>query len=153
MKPKQNVSVQSKSPKKRIEWAFLQLEFSIKLFQYFERKEINQESFDRGILVDSPEGSLLISQSSFNTYEDLILSSQNVYSTSLGLSAIALETACNDAGIRNNPLDQTPKGELRSFIYMLRCAFAHDLMWPRWEARGDYARVFNLSLGSSPILE
>ena len=147
MQPTSDFSQQAVSPQKRIKWAFLQLEFSIKLYRLFESREIDKESFDREMWVSSPEGRLFFAQSSFNTYEDLILASQNVYSVSLGLSVIALETACVDAGIRNDPLDRTPKGELRSFVYMLRCAFAHDLMFPKWEARSSYARVFNLDLG------
>ena len=147
MQPTSDFSQQAVPPQKRIKWAFLQLEFSIKLSRLFENREIDKESFDSEMLVSSPEGRLFFPQSSFNTYEDLILASQNVYSTSLGLSAIALEKAYVDAGILNDPSDRTPKGDLRSFVYMLRCAFAHDLMYPKWKAKSSYARVFNLDLG------
>ena len=134
------------SPEQKLKQAFLQLEFSIKLFRYFERHEINKESFDCHTKIILPDGEWSFPKSSFNTYDDLILASQNVYSSSLGLSAIALDTVCSEAGIANNPDDLSSKGQLRSFVYMLRCAFAHDLMLPKWEARGKYARVYELEL-------
>ena len=138
-------------PKERIRFAFLQLEFSIKLFCHFERGEVDKDSFDRQTTIRLPGGDLSFPHSAFHTYRDLVLASQNVYSTTLGLSAVALDTALSDGGIRNDPTDLSERGQLRSFIYMVRCAFAHDLMHPKWEARGQYARTYQLNLGAHSL--
>ena len=37
-------------------------------------------------------------------------------------------------------------------MYMIRCAFAHDMMHPRWEARGPaFARPLRINLPSAPL--
>lgn len=135
-------------PKERIRFAFLQLEFSIKLFCHFERGEIDKDSFDRQTTIRLPGGDLSFPHSAFHTYHDLVLASQNVYSATLGLSAVALDTALSDAGLKNDPSDLSDRGQLRSFVYMVRCAFAHDLMHPKWEARGPYVRSYDLAIGA-----
>jgi hypothetical protein len=149
MQPIESLSQPSNSSRKRVELAFLQLEFSIKLLQYAKDGKVNSEEFDKPILVELAEGSFFISGSSFSSRESLVAAAENVYSMSLGLCALALEEACNEAGILKNPLNRTPDGDLRSFVYMVRCAFAHDPMWPKWEVRGHYARILNFQLGGS----
>jgi len=139
-------------PEWRIQQAFLQLEFAIKTMLYFERGDIDQAAFDSSAIIRLPEGDLRYPDSSFNTYKDLILAAQNLYSTVLGFSAISLEAALVDAGIRNDPADTSPRGDLRTLIYQIRCAFAHDMMYPKWRVDGRYRRQLNANLNGSPFL-
>lgn len=102
--------------------------------------------------IRTPGGLLQYPQGAFHTDQDLILAAQNVYSTALGVCAIALESALQDYGIMNDPRDMSEKGALRSFIYQIRNAFAHDAMLPRWSVKGTYQRVFDLHRFGIPIL-
>ena len=42
--------------------------------------------------------------------------------------------------------DQDALGQLRILIYMCRCAFAHNVLAPRWEVRGKYCRQLEITL-------
>jgi hypothetical protein len=134
------------TPEWRIKQAFLQLEFAIKVMCHFERRDIDKASFDRDTVLRLPEGVLRYPVSSFNTYEDLILAAQNVYSTTLGFSAISLDTAFVRAGVRNDPANVSDRGNLRALVYQVRCAFAHDMMYPKWRIDERYRREMNLTL-------
>ena len=114
----------------------------MKLFPYFEKGCVRKESFDCEILID--EGRLRLEAGIFHSYDDLVLAAQNVYSSTLGVCAIALESALTECGLANNSSDTTAHGQLRSFIYQVRNAFAHDLMTPVWSAKGLYARTYDL---------
>jgi hypothetical protein len=131
-------------PPDRIHQAFLYLQFTVKLFRYFEMGMVRKEVFDCAIEIPMPGEPLRLEANTYHTYNDLVLAAQNVYSSALGVCAIALESALNDFGVANNPLDASPSGQLRSFVYQVRNAFAHDAMTPSWSAKGPYGRTYDL---------
>jgi hypothetical protein len=131
-------------PPYRVRQAFLHLEFSVKLFRYFEMGLVRRADFDRATEVSTAEGPVVFGAGTFNTDHDLVLAAQNSYSSALGVCAIALENALLDHGIRNDPSDDSPRGQLRSFVYQIRNAFAHDAMTPSWSAKGPYRRKYDL---------
>jgi hypothetical protein len=137
------------SPARRIHQAFLQLEFAIKVMRHFELGHVDKALLDRDTVIRLPEGELRYPESSFNTDRDLVLAAQNLYSSVLGLSAISLEAALSDAGIRNNPADTSPRGDLRTLVYQIRCTFAHDMMYPRWQVADRYLRELRFIVGGS----
>jgi len=139
-------------PKERIYQAFLHLQFAIKLFCFFENGHVQKEQFDCVTEIQTAGELLQYPQGAFHTDQDLILAAQNVYSTALGVCAIALESALQDYGVMNDPQDMSEKGALRSFVYQIRNAFAHDAMFPRWSVKGAYQRVFDLRRFGIPIL-
>ncbi|MBX3334435.1 MAG: hypothetical protein KF876_09935 [Nitrospira sp.] len=135
------------SPIDRIDQALLSLEFAIKLMNYVALGKINKEDLDCGTLVHLPGGNLSFGKSTFHTYDDLIHASENLYSQALAASAVAMETALQGAGIPNNPNDRSDRGRVRSLVYMIRSAFAHDLQVPTWEVRGPYAQKMPVRFG------
>jgi hypothetical protein len=55
------------------------------------------------------------------------------------------------AGMKPAPDAAGNDGQLRTLIFMVRCAYAHRLGTPRWEVRGKYRRTLNVNLGSAAI--
>jgi len=119
-------------PPRRIEQAFLHLTFSIKLFEYFRKNLVPKDAFDCVIVIPTPHGAHRIEADVFHTPHDLVLAAENSYSTALGVCAIAMEAALADAEIANSAHDMSERGQLRSFVYQIRNAFAHDSMLPTW---------------------
>jgi hypothetical protein len=135
------------SPIDRIDQAILSLEFAIKVMNYVALGKINKEDLDSDMLIRLPGGNLGLGQSTFHTYDDLIHASENLYSQALAASAVAMEVALQGAGIPNNPNDRSDRGQVRSLIYMIRSAFAHDLQVPTWNVRGPYAQQMRVRFG------
>lgn len=139
-------------PDHRIRQAFLHLEFSIKLFLYFEKGLVAQDEFDCDTTIQTREGEVRFGRGAFYTSRDLVLAAQNVYSSALGVCAIAMESALADFGSERNPADDSPKGQLRALVYQMRNAFAHDAMLPCWRVRGPHRRVLDLRAFGVPSL-
>ena len=135
------------SPIDRIDQALLALEFAIKVMNYVALGKINKEDLDCNTLIRLPGGNLSFGKSTFHTYDDLVHVSENLYSQALAASAVAMEAALQGAGIRNDPNDRSDRGHVRSLIYMVRSAFAHDPQVPAWSVRGPYAQQIRLRFG------
>lgn len=140
------------SPINRIDQALLALEFAIKVMNYVALGKIQKEDLDCDTLIRLPGGNLNFGQSTFHTYDDLVHASENLYSQALAASAVAMEAALQDVGIRNDPNDRSDRGQVRSLVYMIRSAFAHDLQLPTWEVRGDYAQQMRVRFGHHDLL-
>jgi hypothetical protein len=137
-----------------IEQAFLQLTFAIKLMTYREMGKIRKEDFDTNLQVNLKKRNLSFPANSFRSSDDLILAAQNNYVITLGFTALVLDRALNKAGFANDLPMGSPHRDLRALVYMIRCAFAHDMMHPVWHARGPaFARTLQIDLpsGSVPI--
>lgn len=139
------------SPIDRIDQALFSLEFAIKVMNYVALGKIQKEDLDRDMLILLPGGNLSFGQSTFHTYDDLVHASENLYSQALAVSAVAMEVALQGAGIPNNPDDRSDRGQVRSLVYMIRSAFAHDLQVPTWNVRGPYAQQMRVRLGGHDL--
>ena len=135
------------SPTDRIDQAILSLEFAVKVMNYVALGKINKEDLDSDTLIRLPGGNLCFGQSTFHTYDDVIHASENLYSQAVAASAVAMEVALQGAGIPNDPNDRSDRGQVRSLVYMIRSAFAHDLQVPIWNVRGPYAQQMHLRFG------
>ena len=131
-------------PTERIDQAFLQLEFAIKLLTYVELGKLDKKEFDVDVTLLLKENNLTFRNDTFQKYDDLINAVQNNYNITLGFTAILLNSCFEEAGTNHDPKDNLFKAEIRSLIYMIRCAFAHDMMSPKWEVRGKYNRILNI---------
>lgn len=118
------------NPIDRIDPALLALEFALKVMNYVVLGKINKEDLDCNTLIRLPGGNLSFGKSIFHTYDDLVHASENLYSQALAASAVAMEVALQGAGIPNNLNDRSDRGQVRSLVYMIRSAFAHDLQVP-----------------------
>jgi len=129
-----------------IDQAFLQLEFTMKLLTYIELGKIDKDVFDTHISITGWERPFSYPANAFNTYNDLILAAENCVLLSVGCTALVLETSLELVGKNPDPNNRSPEGMLRNLIHMIRCAFAHDMMYPKWEVRGDYAQPLEIQL-------
>ncbi len=134
-----------------VEQAFKQLEFAIKLMCYCELGHLDKEKFDSDVTILLDEENVGFPDGSFQSNQEVITASQINVGTCFGVSAIVLDAAFEAAKIERNPNSRDPKDELRTLVYMVRCAFAHNLAKPCWEARGDFARDIQLNLGESDL--
>jgi len=131
-----------------INQAFLYLEFTIKLFIYMEQITIDKDEFDTKIQITGEKKNIFFNANAFDTYDDLILGAENSVLLAVGFTAIVLDTSLNSIGNKPDPKNRSSDGMLRSLIYMIRCAYAHDMMHPKWEVRGNYAQPLEIQLQS-----
>lgn len=136
---------------KNINQAFLQLEFAVKLLSCFERKKIDKADFDADIVIILPKRNLSFPSNTFNSYADLILAAENNFNIMLGFTSIILDSSLEKIGIKKYPDNQINDGKIRTLIYMIRCAFAHDMMHPKWEVRGKFAQPLEIQLPGEVI--
>ncbi len=134
-----------------VEQAFKQLEFAIKLMCYCELGELDKDKFDTDLTILLGEENLGFPDGSFQSDQEVVTASQINVSICFGVSAMQLNAAFEAAKIEPNPNSRDPIDELRTLVYMVRCAFAHNPAKPCWEARGDYARNCQLNLGESDL--
>jgi hypothetical protein len=133
-----------------VERAFKNLEFAIRFMCYFEQGHVDVKHFDKDLTILFERESINFPAGAFGTPESLNQPVQSLVSIAFGTSAMVLEVAFGAAGIARTPRSRDSESELRTLVYMVRCAFAHNPAFPRWEARGsDYARRFALELDAS----
>jgi hypothetical protein len=66
-------------------------------------------------------------------------------------SALVLDKGFEVIGIKPDPEATDNIGRLRALIYMVRCAQAHGIADPRWEARGRFAGAITVDLDGTLI--
>ena len=134
-----------------VEQAFKQLEFAIKLMCYCERGDLDKEKFDSDVTILLDEENVGFPDGSFQSDQEVFTASQINVGICFGVSAIVLDAAFEAAKIKCNPNSRDSKDELRTLVYMVRCAFAHNPAKPCWEARGNFARNIQLNLGENDL--
>jgi hypothetical protein len=129
-----------------VEIAFLQLEFSIKLLTFCEQKKLDPSEFDTDHVVKLEEGNLHFPSGHFSDADNIVRAANVSVALALGASALALDKAFDTAKIHPEPKSNDNVVQLRTLIYMVRCAYAHGIAEPRWEARGSYRQVMSIEL-------
>lgn len=133
------------TPFEQVQQAFLQLCWAIKLDSYLSVYPPSKKvDFDNPISVLDPTDTLSLPGDQFDTVDDIHLGAENCILLSVWALFLALDTALDQAGINNDPSAQDSFGQLRVLIYMGRCAFAHNVLAPRWEVRGKYSRKLSI---------
>ena len=125
-------------PLQRVREAFIQLEFAIKLRAHVELGEVEAESFDTEIEEVYEAGRVRFADGHFRDPHELWRAAENNVHIALGFTATAMDRALAQAGVPLNPEDRSNRGQIRTLVYMLRCAYAHDMIHPVWECRGLY---------------
>lgn len=135
-----------------IDQAFLHLEFCIKLMCYCELDYIDRKIFDSDITVLLESNNVGFPNQNFQSLNSVIVASQIQVGVAFGVTAIVLDAACEIVGLKRNFDSRLPKDELRMLIYMVRNAFAHNVLAPRWKIQGkDFRRIFNLSFEGKQV--
>lgn len=136
---------------KDIEISFLQLEFAMKLLSYCELGKIDALEFDTDHEVVLVNGNLRFPAGHFSDPHNIVRSAAVAVSLAFGASALALDKAYEVAGVQKFPTSEKHADNLRTLVYMVRCAYAHGIAEPKWEVRGEYKRRMNLNIGMSQI--
>jgi hypothetical protein len=144
------VTVRSKytmTPFEQVEQAFLHFCWTIKLNSYLNiYPPANKVDFDSPISVLDPTDPFHLPGDQFNTDDDIHLGAENCVLLSVGALFLALDTALDQADIKNDPSALDSFGQLRILIYMSRCAFAHNVLAPHWEVHGKYCRKLSITI-------
>jgi hypothetical protein len=137
------------TPCEQVQQAFLQLCWAIKLDTYLRvYPPTNTINFDLPLSILDPADTCGLPGDQFDTVDDIHLCAENSILLSVGAFFLALNTALDEPGIRSDPSAQDSIGQLRILIFMCRCAFAHNVLAPRWEVRGKYCRQLVIALPS-----
>jgi hypothetical protein len=118
-----------------IEIAFRQIEFATKLLTYCELRRIDPADFDSDHIVTLADGTLHYPTGHFSDADNMIRAAGVCASLAYGASALALDTGFDVAGMKFNSELRDDAGQLRTLIYMVRCAYAHGITDPHWEVR------------------
>lgn len=135
-----------------VDHAFRHLEFAIKLMWYCEDGHLNLEKFDteNTILLDQENIGFPIGN--FSSLESVIPVTHALVGVAFGTSAMVLEAAYEAAGMSRKPNSRQPADELRTLVFMVRCAFAHNPAMPVWVAKGpEHSRTISIVLQGLPI--
>lgn len=120
------------TPVVKIEQAFLQLNFTIKLLPYFENRKIRKIEFDQRHEIKLERRTLVLVENMFHTEEDLISAAYNNYMMAFGFTAIVMDTALQALGIKGDPRGGN-QAKVAELVRLIRCAFAHDVIHPVWK--------------------
>jgi hypothetical protein len=133
-------------------YAFQHLEFAIRLMCYCESGHLDLTNLDTDLSILFERENVGFPSGKFATIEAVVPASQALVGMAFGTSAMVLDAAFDVAGLKGKPHSRKPEDELRTLVYMVRCAFAHNPALPLWEARGkDYARMLSLPVCGTPL--
>jgi len=87
------------------------------------------------------------------TPQQLMEVMENFVFTAMGITAMAADQALDEALGAKNPDDVSQTGSLRAIIYMLRCAFAHDIAEVTWCCASKYQREYSVLLPHAGLIK
>jgi hypothetical protein len=134
-----------------VEIAFRQLEFAIKLLSFCELGNISPKEFDADQIVYLDDGNLHFPTGHFNDADSLNRAASISVLMAFSASVCILDNAFEAIGVTRDPEATDHVGKLRALIYMVRCAQAHRIADPHWEARGKFARTITVDLGGTEL--
>jgi hypothetical protein len=134
-----------------VEIAFRQLEFSIKLLSFCELGNITPSDFDTDHIVILGSERLNFPTGKFVDVDTIIKAACSSVLIAFSASVLALDDAFQAAGMKPCPEAVANDSQLRTLVYMARCAYAHGIATPRWKVRGKYCRTLSVNLGSTTI--
>ena len=134
-----------------LDLAFRQLEFTIKLLSFCELGKINPSEFDTNHIVEIGNERLHFPRGKFSDKISLEKAAETSVLIAMSASALVLNDAFNAFGILPNPDATDNEGQLRALVYIVRCAYAHNIAAPLWEVRGKYLRTLSVNLDGGSI--
>lgn len=134
--------------------AIKQFEFSLKLWHYLQEYPIQLKDFDIPLTIEEGASRIVMSEGTFTGYGELIVASENITSMCFGSIAIVLWKAIQHADYVLPKSITQEKDELASLVYMIRCAFAHDMAKPRWNIKKEkYNRKYRIGSHIISLIE
>lgn len=121
--------------------SFWHFEMAIRLWNAIDLKKIPDEIFRESIIIEDGGGILVLDDALFKTQEARLSAIQALVGDAFGRTASALSEYVDFLN-PEKPTEQ--QKDLRDFIYMIRCAFSHEIGAPQWEVRGPYKRSLSI---------
>jgi hypothetical protein len=90
-------------------------------------------------------------RSNFSDTDSLISAASISVLLSFSASVVVLDKGFEAVGIKPDADASDNVGRLRTLIHMLRCAQAHGIADPCWEARGKFAHRITVDLDGTQI--
>ena len=134
-----------------IELSYRQFEFSIRLLSFCELGKIDPKEFDDDHIIALPEGTLHFPAGQFASKESIQHAAAIGVLITVGAMALAMDRGFEEIKVARDPKATDSTGRLRLLIYMIRCAYAHDVASPCWQARGDFQRQLIIDLDPNPL--
>src|SRR4051812_28823685 len=104
----------------KINQAYLQYVFAVKMWNYADANRIDKEAFDSDITLQLPGATRVLPANMFNTYTDIVHGTENNLSINLGFLLITMDEALQSAGYGKDLGKPYPNQDLRILIYMMR---------------------------------
>ena len=134
-----------------VEIGFRQLEFAIKLLSYIELGKINPADFDTDQLVQLSAGNLHFPSVNFQSMDALIRAASLNVVIAFSATTLVLDQAFDATGIKPDFRRSDDDGKLRLLVYMVRCAYAHGVAYPRWSVTNKKAGVLTVNVEGQTI--
>ena len=125
--------------------AFTQLFFAWKLYNYALEGQISRDALDITLTFQSDDHKmiLVLPDRIFENDDDFILAFENNLSIAFGAAAITLDRSREEAGHRLPNSIETEAEHCIALVYLIRCAFAHDIAEPRWKIKDRFQRLYS----------
>ncbi len=138
--------IHPENPIQAIDETYKTFVLAMRIQNGFKEGFINQKCFTSSIEIPSDlrmpiPGQNYDKRAIYRQFHNLVLSATAAL-------IIAVDTALDETFGAKNPLNtQDPIDSLRAIIYMLRCAWSHDMANPKWELKGDkYRRTYQVTV-------
>ena len=124
------------------------------LYDAVQRGAITAANFADEMAVDEAGAVVRWRPEERQTQEHLTRWTWNTILSAMAISAQAVDRALDDTFGLPRPRDRQPvedpaqmndRDATRTVMYMVRNAFAHDPLNPRWQCKGTYVGVFRIS--------
>ena len=132
------------TPKEQVNNAVNVFGLCVNLQEAILSGRIAPETFRKSVKIDTGGKGVTIRNN--YTQEALRVQSKNLLFTALGTTAIVIDTALDAVLGSKKPADTSQVGSARAIIYMLRCAFAHDMAFPVWSCKNKYQLQYTVNL-------
>lgn len=134
-----------------LERAFLHLEFAVRLMCHCDLGHLDLAKFDMDVSILPERENVQFPSGTFCNKEATVLAAQAMVGVCFGVSAIVLDAAFDVAHLTRIPSSRRDSDELRTLVYMVRCAFAHNPAMPVWEVRGHYQKPLSFTVDNASL--
>lgn len=134
-----------------VEIGFRQLEFAIKLLSYIELGKINPADFDTDHLVQLGSGDLHFPSINFQSQDALVRAASINVIMAFSTTTLVLDQAFEALGMKHDFQATDYAGKLRLLVYMVRCAYAHGIAYPRWNVTNKKAGLLTVTIEGQTI--
>ena len=132
-----------------VKTALAQIHFTVKLLEYCERGELDLPTFDKTVVIK--KDFLRFPTGHFSKKDEVVHAAKISFKLAVASSAFTLDEAWKVVEKKHGKTAMEKYKDLQDLVYMVRCAFAHGIATPRWEAKGRYRRVLNVDLPEGAI--